>query len=212
MGVGRLLPVLTATPLQCWQQLLFGSSWVGREETLSIHGETGSTLMETRKALGFHLHRGSSVMGTAQPLTPWLGTCSGSATHSFPQCGSVHPLSYVHGPKDPPRRASQSMMGDPESDSFPLAAAKATARDRAQRSFSPCLPTPPTQNTTAPVAEEEGGGFVTRPRQWPGPGPCTQTDFGLEAESPMQTLSPAPTPVSPVPPPRAATRNLFRTS
>ena len=44
----------------------------GREETLSIHGETGSTLMETRKALGFHLHRGSSVMGTAQPLTPGL--------------------------------------------------------------------------------------------------------------------------------------------
>ena len=85
-------------------------------------------------------------------------------------------------------------MGDPEADSFPLPAAKATARDRAQRSFSPCLPTPPTQNTRAQAAEEEGGGFVIWPRQRLGPGPCTQTDFGLEAESPMQTSSPPPPP------------------
>ena len=50
--------------------------------------------------------QGSSATGTAQPLPPWFGTCSGSVTHSFPQCGPVHRLPHARGPKDPPQRAS----------------------------------------------------------------------------------------------------------
>ena len=80
-------------------------------------------------------------------------------------------------------------MGDPESDSPPLAAANATARDGAQRSFSPCLPSPPTQNTTARVAEEDAEALSPGQHSGRGLG-LALTDFGLEAESPVQTSFP----------------------
>ena len=72
LGCGQAPPCPTTTPLQCWHQLLFGSSWVEHEEPLSIHLEAGSTLMETREDLHFHLHRGPRPLARHSPYPPGL--------------------------------------------------------------------------------------------------------------------------------------------
>ena len=72
LGCGQAPPCPTTTPLQCWHQLLFGSSWVEHEEPLSIRLEAGSTLMETREDLHFHLHRGPRPLARHSPYPPGL--------------------------------------------------------------------------------------------------------------------------------------------
>ena len=73
---------------------------------MSTHRETGSTLMETRNDLGFHLHRAARGPGHGHSaaLTPLAWHLPWLCNSVSPQCGSVHSLTHAQGPKDPSKR------------------------------------------------------------------------------------------------------------
>lgn len=117
--------------------------------------QEGPWLPSAQEEVLGHRHSSHLPLGLAPPLALRL-----ILSHSV-VLSTLYPMPMV--PKIHPRGILE-YDGRPEADSFPLPAAKACSKGQGARSFSPCLPTPPTQNTRAQAAEEEGGGFVIWPR------------------------------------------------